>query len=205
MSSRIIALDADGVLLDYHAAYRLAWQRAFGELPELRDPLAYWAMDRWGVKRLEAAEMEVFQACFDEDFWASIPPLSGAVEACNALVAAGYELVCVSALKPRLQAERLRNLRACGFPIETVIATAAETTTGDSPKAEVLESLRPAVFVDDFLPFFRGIPETIHAALVVREPNGSPNVGAEVTLLTDTQHPDLAHFVEWWLEQTESL
>jgi len=51
-STSIIALDADGVLLDYNAAYRFAWYRAFGELPELLDANAYWAIDRWNVRRL---------------------------------------------------------------------------------------------------------------------------------------------------------
>jgi phosphoglycolate phosphatase-like HAD superfamily hydrolase len=30
MNNKIIALDADGVLLDYNLAYASAWQRAFG-------------------------------------------------------------------------------------------------------------------------------------------------------------------------------
>ena len=30
LNSRLMALDADGVLLDYNRAYAHAWQRAFG-------------------------------------------------------------------------------------------------------------------------------------------------------------------------------
>ncbi len=41
MSKGIIALDADGVLLDYGLAYAGAWQKAFGQYPRERDPLAY--------------------------------------------------------------------------------------------------------------------------------------------------------------------
>jgi hypothetical protein len=37
-----IALDADGVLLDYHQAYHLVWQKTFGVLPELAVPQAYF-------------------------------------------------------------------------------------------------------------------------------------------------------------------
>jgi phosphoglycolate phosphatase-like HAD superfamily hydrolase len=33
----IIALDADGVLLDYDAAYRGAWERAFGESRHIKN------------------------------------------------------------------------------------------------------------------------------------------------------------------------
>jgi beta-phosphoglucomutase-like phosphatase (HAD superfamily) len=48
----IIALDADGVLLDYGLAYAGAWQKAFGQFPPERDPLAYWPTDRWDVECL---------------------------------------------------------------------------------------------------------------------------------------------------------
>jgi beta-phosphoglucomutase-like phosphatase (HAD superfamily) len=53
MTKGIIALDADGVLLDYGLAYASAWQKAFGTYPGERDPLAYWPIDRWEVERVE--------------------------------------------------------------------------------------------------------------------------------------------------------
>src|SRR6478735_10170324 len=118
MSNRTIALDADGVLLDYAFAYAGAWERAFGARPAERDPTAYWPIDRWDVVHLEdEAELASFSRAFDEHFWSTIPPLPGAVEACNALAQAGYQLVCVSALPEKFGAARQRNLRAHGFPI----------------------------------------------------------------------------------------
>ena len=63
---RIIALDADGVLVDYHHAYRHAWAKTFGEWPALRDPQAYWPIDRWDVRRLEGSELAKLRLCFDE-------------------------------------------------------------------------------------------------------------------------------------------
>lgn len=195
----IIALDADGVLLDYHAAYRQAWGQAFGALPELRDPLAYWPMARWVVRHLEGDELARFRTCFNQDYWASIPAIPGAVRACEDLCDAGYELVCVSALEHHFEAARLRNLRDCGFPIARVIAT-ANTTKGGSPKAAALRELRPVAFVDDFLPYLRGIPADIHAALVLREPNGSPNTGDDLAL-AHSQHLDLAAFATWWISR----
>lgn len=195
----VIALDADGVLLDFHAAYRQAWAQAFGYLPKLRDPLAYWPMHRWEVRRLDSAELEKFRACFDEAYWATIPPVPGAVSACERLCAAGYDLICVSAIETHLGSARQRNLRDCGFPIETVIATSAEAEIGVSPKADALRQVRPVAFVDDYLPYFRGIPDDIHAALVLREQNGSPNTGEDLHTITHSQHTDLASFVDWWL------
>jgi hypothetical protein len=52
MSKGIIALDADGVFLDYRLAYAGAWQKAFGQYPRERDPVAYWPIDRWEAERL---------------------------------------------------------------------------------------------------------------------------------------------------------
>jgi hypothetical protein len=67
-----------------------------------------------------------------------------------------------------------------------------------SPKADAIESLMPAAFVDDYLPFLRGIPAEVHTALVLRAPNGTPNVGAEMALAKSV-HDDLPAFVDAWL------
>jgi phosphoglycolate phosphatase-like HAD superfamily hydrolase len=195
----VIALDADGVLLNYHHAYGHAWAKAFGELPAIRDPHAYWPMDRWDVRRLVGDELAVFRKCFDRDYWASIPAIPGAVDACHALVATGYELVCVSAIEPCFQEARLQNLRDHGFPIERVVAT-ANVAAGISPKAVALQELQPAAFVDDYLPYLRGIPQSVHAALILREPNGSPNTGEDLAWAHST-HADLAGFAAWWLSR----
>ena len=56
----IIALDGDGVLLDYHLAYQLVWQKAFGILPEIKDPMAYWPKDRYDVRHLDSTDLTTF-------------------------------------------------------------------------------------------------------------------------------------------------
>lgn len=198
----IIALDADGVLVNYHEVYADAWVRAFGARPALRDPAAYWPMERWEVRRLDGDELEVFRACFDAAFWSSIPAMAGAVEACHALVAAGYELVCVTAMALHFESARLQNLQGHGFPIARVIAT-ANPMADASPKAAALRELSPVAFVDDYLPYMRGIPEDIHAALVLREPNGSPNQGDGLARV-DSQYANLADFARWWLNERGS-
>lgn len=199
MTGSIIAIDADGVLLDYNTAYRSAWEKAFGESPILTDVNAYWAFDRWGVRWLDGMELSKFQAVFDEEFWSTIPALPNAVKACEDLHAAGYQLVCVSAIESCFESARIQNIQDQGFPIERVICTAKDANN-KSPKADALNLLRPVAFVDDFLPYFRGIPNDIHAALVLREPNGSPNVGEELSII-HSQHNDLASFASWWLEK----
>lgn len=197
MTRPLIALDADGVLLDFHLGYASAWQRAFGAHPRERDPLAYWPIDRWDVDRLDEPGRATFRAAFDEHFWATVPAIEGAIDACHRLRGAGFDLICVSALDLEFEAARLRNLRELGFPIERVIATG--NAAGErSPKADVIASLNPIAFVDDYLPYLRGMPAEVHTALVLRAPNGSPNTGADMSLAKSVHH-DLAEFTDHWL------
>ena len=198
-SARILALDADGVLLDYNLAYAAAWERAFGVRPVEQDPQAYWATDRFGLMRLDDEAMLHFRSHFDDGFWADVPVLPGAVEACEALVKGGYHLVCVSALPPEFADARLRNLRAHGFPIERVLATGHEASER-SPKADALNALAPLAFVDDYLPYMRGVSPTVHKALVMRGSTRSPNAGPELADV-HSQHTDLRDFSDWWLSR----
>lgn len=195
----LIALDADGVLLDYAAAYAGAWERAFGERPTLKNPHAYWPIDRWGVRRLAGEELDRLRSAFDDRFWSSIPPVEGALRACHMLVDAGYTLVCVTALQDRHRSSRERNLRELGFPIEQVITTPGSEQT-HSPKAPALAELEPVAFVDDYAPYLRGIGDLTHKALILRHPDGSPNTGDELAH-ADSTHRNLAEFAAWWLER----
>ncbi|MEO7851713.1 MAG: HAD family hydrolase [Rubrivivax sp.] len=197
MTRPILALDADGVLVDLHMGYASAWQRAFGTFPEERDPLAYWPADRWQVEELDAEQRLQFRTQFNEPFWESLPAIAGALDACHRLDAAGYELVCVTALEARFQAARLRNLRALGFPIKRVLAT-GHTEGERSPKADAIEKLKPVAFVDDYIVYMRGVPAYVHTALILRASNGSPNVGDDMALARSV-HQDLASFADHWI------
>lgn len=201
MTRPILALDADGVLVDLHIGYARAWQRAFGHFPEERDPLAYWPTDRWGVEPLDPERRLQLRAQFERpELWETLPAIAGAVEACHRLHDAGYELVCVTALQARFQRARLHNLKRLGFPIARVLATGH--MDGDrSPKADAIEALRPLAFVDDYIAYMRGVPAYVHTALVLRAPNGSPNVGDELRLARSV-HQDLAAFADHWLGPT---
>lgn len=195
---RLIALDADGVMLDYHDAYAEAWGKAFGCRPEIVDPNAYWAIDRYGLRSLEGPELAHFRSFFDDDFWASLRALPGAVEAANRLAGAGWELACVSAIRPQHVAARQANLAKLGFPIARVFGAHGDHGLR-SPKADILSELMPAAFVDDYLPYLRGVPASIHRALIDREPTGSPNHGPELSLASST-HSSLLDFSKFWLD-----
>lgn len=140
MTRAIIALDADGVLLDYNLAYAAAWERAYGVRPLERDPAAYWAKNRWDVPDLADDELIRFRRYFDAAFWTSLPAMAGAIDACQLLHDAGYELVCVTAMQFEFAEARERNLRELGFPIRRVLATGGDASRG-SPKRSALEFL----------------------------------------------------------------
>lgn len=199
---KTIAVDGDGVLLDYNTAYAHAWQRAFGELPALKNPNAYWPMDRWDVQHLTGAALERLRAAFDEDFWSSIPAVPGALAACNLLTNLGYELVCITAMDERFSRARAQNLQRLGFPIARVVTTDKLATTR-SPKADVLNTLKPEAFVDDYGPYLVGVDPNIHLALIMRDPDGSPNAG-QLLQLPNSQHPDLLDFAKWWAAQNST-
>lgn len=193
----VIALDGDGVLLDYNRAYASAWARYAGAYPAERDPHAYWHTDRWDVQKLTGERLAEFRTFFDAEFWVGIPPIAGAVAACQRLHDHGFAMVCVSALDERFADARLKNLRNHGFPIERVFATGNQLGP-PSPKAQVMDEIRPVAFVDDFLPYLFGIRRETHTALILREANGSPNVGTGLAAVGST-HTDLAAFSAWWL------
>lgn len=192
----ILAVDCDGVLLDYNAAYAVAWRRAFGEAPTLVNPNAYWAVDRWSVRTLDGGELAHFRSVLDEEFWSTIPAATGALEACEILNRMGLELVCVTAMEPHFHGARVHNLQTLGFPIQQVIAIAG-TVNGHNPKAAALNALQPVAFVDDFAPYLVGIGARTHLALVDRDPIGSPNTG-DLQQEPHSRHRDLLGFAQWW-------
>lgn len=197
MSKPIIALDADGVLLDYNLAYAKVWHKVFGVYPEERDPGAYWAADRWAVERIEGEMLTRLRAGFDHDFWSSVPAIESALEACFALHDAGHTLVCVSALQPQFEKARLRNLRNLGFPIEKVFATGNEALPR-SPKAAAVSEVEAVALVDDYLPYLMGLRPGVHTALITRQTSRSPNVGPALSAVSST-HNHLGEFAKWWM------
>lgn len=196
MTTPLIALDADGVLLHYNAMFPVAWQRAFGEPLQVQRPGAYHAATEYGVSFLDEAMEQRYRDHFDEALWRALPALPGAVEACRQLVEAGYRLVCVSSLPQQYQQARFDNLQAHGFPIEAVLATGH--AKGRSTKTDTLNALAPVAFVDDLALNFEGLQAGIHTALLDAGQFDSPNRQADLSRI-HSRHGTLAEFAQWWL------
>ena len=197
MHPRLIALDADGVLIDYHEGYAMAWERAFGERPKVKDPNGYHPKDYWDVPDLDlAGQIHLRERGFTREVWENMPIIDGAAQACSLLVDAGFELVCVTALSARYQKERKRNLKNAAIPV-TAVHTVGHAGLGN-PKAAMIKKLSPAAFVDDYLPYLQGLQGVTWKALVKGRPNNSPN---EIKGFKppDSVHASLLEFAEFWL------
>lgn len=195
MINRTIALDCDGVLLDYSTAYAFLWERAFGKFPKELNPDAYSHFDRWDVKRLEGNDLKTLRAHANHIFWSTMPAIEGAIEACHDLVSMGYELICVTAIDDKHKRARLSNLKDLGFPIDVVYPTGSDFIGPVSPKAEIINKLKPAYFVDDFARYFYGVDSRLNRVLIDRNPIDSPNIGHDD--LWDRSFDRLDEFVHW--------
>jgi hypothetical protein len=198
MKNRKLAVDCDGVLVDYPPAYEIVWERAFGQKLSVVDASAYHATNRYGVSFESREQMLHFFSFFTDDVWESLPALPGAVHACERLVEAGFELVTVTALDFKFEKARIANLHRHGFPIDHVI------TTGRSDlgftKAAALNLLGPVAMVDDLAANFLGLDSGIHRALIHKKAKDSPAPQYETTK-PDSEHLTLAEFANYWLSR----
>ena len=193
----LIILDADGVMLDYHAAYIKAYENFSGAKPKLVNPNAYWVIDQYDIERLNENDLKRFKANFNKEFWENVPALPGAVEACN-MLAEYYRIVCVTAIDPEFSQARYYNLRNLNFNVDFVYGTGHPKS--GSPKKDLVNHLRPIAFVDDYICYHEGIDPDIHRALITRENENSPNNDKHnrFTIQVDSEHKDLLEFAKWW-------
>src|SRR6185437_7893087 len=91
--AKLIAIDADGVLLNYNHTYGKIWHQRFGEVLSVKEKSAYHCTTYYGV--VNPPKKDAFWQTFDEHGWSDMEPMEGAVEACHRLVRAGYHLICV--------------------------------------------------------------------------------------------------------------
>jgi len=193
----LLALDGDGVLVDYHEGYARAWERAFGTRPRVRDPLGYHPLAYWDVPHLSEEGLRHFHDHgLNEEGWASFPAMPGAAQACELLRDAGYDLVCVTALQAQYKAARETNLRELGMGISAVHAVGAPGL--GNPKTAILRQLQPQAFVDDCLPFLQRVPRSIWRALIEGRPHGSPNRDPRC-VPPNARYASLLEFAEAWV------
>ncbi|CAF0950476.1 unnamed protein product [Adineta steineri] len=196
----IIALDCDGVLLDYQKQYAQIYEKTFGKQLTVVSPKSYLAETTYGVKLNDEEEVQ-FKEKWNTHGWRTMPMEDGSLEACHLLHEAGYELVCVTAMSDRFIEHRLENFRLHGYPIDRIISTGGSGRHNhhNNPKREIIEELHPVVFVDDLRRNFKDI-QGVHTKFVFidRDIHDDPNRNDQIYY--DVKYPSLLHFVEDFLK-----
>lgn len=134
-----IALDVDGVILDYGGAFKARMRHVMGRIPDVRRD-CYSMIARYGLNDAEAARV---QACFDEPgAWGNLPVITPAVEAARRLEALGHEVSYVTGVPESRAGERRQQLAKLRLHGNVIAAHA-------SFKEAVFRSLAVDVVVDD--------------------------------------------------------
>lgn len=194
--SDLLAIDGDGVVVDYRQAYPVVWKKAFGaELPMVR-PDAYHAHNAYGIVWESPAQEEHFFRHFDDEAWSTMPAMEGVLDACNQLVKAGHTLVCVTSMNPRFADARRQNFRTLGLPVSEVYAV--KRLDSGNPKLKVLHELGAAALVDDLLDNFEGLADAIHRAYIDYGRYDAPGIGSTFIRRHST-HSSLLDFARYWL------
>lgn len=198
---KILALDADGVVLDYNAQACSMWEKAFGSQVQPRDhPTGHHFPQRFHTERLAIPEDYLhFQKVFAaNDGWRTMRALPHALEGCRLLDRAGYDIHIVTAMPLEYQHQRVENLANLGFPIAKVHAT-GRGDGWNNPKKEILLQLKPVAFLDDLLDNFREVNHLLHCGLL--DWHGLTN---ETSLQAST-HQNVMQFAQYCIEHGNQL
>ncbi|CAF1092795.1 unnamed protein product [Rotaria sordida] len=196
----IIALDCDGVLLNYQATFGQIYEKAFGKQLTVVSPNAYHSTTMYGVT-FTPEERTQFNAVWDVDGWRTMPMHDGALEACHLLHEAGYELICVTSMPASFTEHRLENLRSHGFPIDRVISAGHDKENPSrNPKKQAIEQLHPAIFVDDLRLNFTDI-EDVQTKFVFIDNDCHDDPSRNDNIHYDAKYPSLLAFVKDFLGQ----
>lgn len=188
----IIALDCDGVLLDYNHTFGIVYEKSFGIKPKIANCNAYHAVNYYDLSMNED-EKNIFYSVFDKEGWKNMQALPQAIEAVDLLNDLGFEIVCVTAMPLHAENDRLFNLKNLGFKIDKVIATGG-SINGKNPKKKYIEELNPQYFVDDLLHNFHDIEADTKFVLIEWKSFDNPNNGLDLNI-AHYKHDNLYNFV----------
>ncbi|CAF2056680.1 unnamed protein product [Rotaria magnacalcarata] len=194
----IIALDCDGVLLDYHATFAQIYEKTFGKQLTVVSPKSYHSSTVYDVT-FTPEEQNRFNEIWDAEGWRTMPMLDGALQACNLLHEAGYELICVTAIPACFADHRLANFRSHGFPINRVISTGHDKENPqNNPKKKIIEEMHPVAFVDDLRRNFKDI-QGVHTKFVFIDNECHDDPNQYDNIYYDVKYPSILAFVNDFL------
>jgi hypothetical protein len=163
-----IALDCDGVILDYIECYKRLYNEFFNDNKKAVNPYSYTADIHLGIDWTHREkEQSAFYDYFGQNGWTSMKPISGAVEATKKIKEAGYKIVIVTSIPFDKANARHDNLLKEGVSFDDVIACGSHSTAnGSNIKKPYLDKLAPQYFADDLLQNFSGVSDNINCVLI---------------------------------------
>ena len=161
---KVIALDVDGVLLDFMPAFEKAAEEVFGRKMDIHKD--EYKMDYYHLsKRINTSEEEVAKVLnymIETGVYANLKPLPGAIEAVKAIQEAGFKIAIVTALPEAAKESRLLNLKNyLGLVPDEIHCVGMGMSKGDK-----LREINPDVFIDDRIDYLASAPFIYHLAWV---------------------------------------
>jgi uncharacterized HAD superfamily protein len=150
-----IALDCDGVLLDFLTHWEKMAAYALGRTISVAKD-TYDLKMRYGLTQDEIEHvMEIF---VKEDGWSNLPPLPGAIDGAIALQQAGHRVVVVTAIDEEFTSHRLDNFKKHGFTPDHMYCVGAKA---GHTKTAAYEIEQPVAVVDDRLTYLNEAKKTV--------------------------------------------
>lgn len=142
---RPIAVDCDGVILDYDAPFSVVAQDVLGR-PVQRQNRIYELDVRYGISSEELDQVFAAYRTHPQGL-RGLPMLEGAADVLRALRQMGHPLHMVTGIDEENSPQRRENLALYGIEMDEIHCVGA----GRKSKADVLRRINPGMFFDDRL------------------------------------------------------
>lgn len=161
---KVIALDVDGVLLNFMPAF----DQAASEF--LKRPINVqkneYQMDYYHLgKRVQATDEEgaqILQHMIKTKMYENLQPLEGVKEALEAIKAEGFKIIVVTALPEEAREMRLNNLKN----ILDLVPDEMYCVGMGMSKGDTLKKVNPDIFIDDRIDYLASASFIYHTAWV---------------------------------------
>lgn len=166
--SKNIALDCDGVLLDYLSCYKTLYEDLFNTKLKVVNPNSYSADKQFNINWENREKEQIkFYDYFAEKGWKAMKAIPGAVQATQKLKNAGYNIFIVTSIPFEKAYDRGLNLQEQGVIFDDVIACGNHSSSnGLNIKKPYLDKIKPDFFADDLVSNFKDVSQNIKCVLI---------------------------------------
>lgn len=148
MAKLNIAIDIDGVVLDFNRAWQdFASKLMNVHVEQLSD--SYNLHERFGLTKSLAST--VWQRFLNDGAYAHIAPYTGAKEWLESLIDEGHNILFVTAISPELEGVRRQNLNDISDKIGSIPIEFTGSHCAGHTKVDVLSKFKPDALIDDQL------------------------------------------------------